>query len=234
MEGCDKARVWRACEDSVEGDIDVENAAVVAQDPGEDAMNVDAAATEVDTFNQRERWPLNDGGRTGGVLCAEEDHDMEEDDVFAVFLVFVVVGAVFATMDWRSLRAPSGEQITVRSEFYPKLKAQRLPNAYRKRLRCSPESFDALCVYLEPLYYKKYGLPGKNAQYKFDFGFAVLLTYYGNGCGQDGDGIGGGAAQLGMSRPVASRYIKKLEVLLYEMMDDVIYFSLVKRERRME
>ncbi|KAG6592410.1 uncharacterized protein IUM83_19232 [Phytophthora cinnamomi] len=180
----------------------MENAAVVAQDPGEDAMDVDAAATEVDTFNQRELWPLNDG--------------------------------VFATMDWRSLRAPSGEQITVRSDFYPKLKAQRLPNAYRKTLRCSPESFDALCVYLEPLHYKKYGLPGKNAQYKFDFGFAVLLTYYGNGCGQDGDGIGGGAAQLGMSRPVASRYIKKLEVLLYEMMDDVIYFSLVKRERRME
>ncbi|KAJ8571461.1 hypothetical protein ON010_g5375 [Phytophthora cinnamomi] len=127
-------------------------------------------------------------------------------------------------MDWRSLRAPSGEQITVRSDFYPKLKAQRLPNAYRKTLRCSPKSFDALCVYLEPLYYKKYGLPGKNAQYRFDFGLAVLLTYYGNGCGQDGDGIGGAAAQLGMSRPVASRYIKKLEVLLYEMMDDVISF----------
>ncbi|KAG1708731.1 hypothetical protein DVH05_022356 [Phytophthora capsici] len=64
----------------------------------------------------------------------------------------------------------------------------------------------------------------KNAQYAFDFGLAVLLTYYGNGCGQDGDGIGGAAAQLGMSRTVASRYIAKLEELLFEMKDDVIYF----------
>ncbi|KAG6587002.1 uncharacterized protein IUM83_02752 [Phytophthora cinnamomi] len=101
------------------------NAAVVAQDAGEDAMDVDAAAAEIDTFNQCERWPLNDGGRTGGVLCAEEDQEMEEDDVLAVFLVFIVVEAVFAMMNWRSLRAPPGEQITGRSDFYPKLKAQR-------------------------------------------------------------------------------------------------------------
>ncbi|OWZ02391.1 hypothetical protein PHMEG_00026059 [Phytophthora megakarya] len=75
-----------------------------------------------------------------------------------------------------------------------------------------------------PLYYKKYGLPGKNTQHDFDFGLGVLLTYYGNGCGHEGDGVGGGAAQLGMSRPAACRYIKNLEVLLYEMLDDVIYF----------
>ncbi|KAE9120951.1 hypothetical protein PF006_g18013 [Phytophthora fragariae] len=39
----------------------------------------------------------------------------------------------------------------------------------------------------------------------------------------DGDGIGGAASQLGMSRPAASRYIKKLEGLLFEMMDSAIY-----------
>ncbi|OWY95985.1 hypothetical protein PHMEG_00033866, partial [Phytophthora megakarya] len=86
------------------------------------------------------------------------------------------------------------------------------------------DSFDSLQSFLESLYYKKYGLPGKNTQYDFDFGLGVLLTYYGNGCGQDGDGIGGAAAQLGMPRPAACRYIKNLKVLLYEMMDDVVYF----------
>ncbi|KUF82491.1 hypothetical protein AM588_10000393 [Phytophthora nicotianae] len=104
------------------------------------------------------------------------------------------------------------------------MKAQRSPKAYRKTLRCMPESFDALCSFLETPYCAKYGLPGKNTQYAFDHGLGVLLTYYGNGCGQDGDGIGGAAAQLGMSRPVASRYIDNLEKLLFEMMDDVIYF----------
>ncbi|GMF41578.1 unnamed protein product [Phytophthora fragariaefolia] len=42
--------------------------------------------------------------------------------------------------------------------------------------------------------------------------------------GIDGDGIGGAAAQLGMSRTVAGVYIKRLEDLLYDMMPDVIYF----------
>ncbi|OWZ01104.1 hypothetical protein PHMEG_00027579 [Phytophthora megakarya] len=79
---------------------------------------------------------------------------------------------------------------------------------HRNTLRCSPDSFDSLQSFVEPSYYKKY----------------VFHTYYGNGCCQDGDGIGGAAAQLGRSRPAACRYIKNLEILLYEMMDDVIYF----------
>ncbi|EGZ10937.1 hypothetical protein PHYSODRAFT_518903, partial [Phytophthora sojae] len=87
-----------------------------------------------------------------------------------------------------------------------------------------PESFDKLQALLEPLCYRKYGLPGKNTQYTFDYGLAVLLTYYGNGCGQYGDGIGGAANQLGMSRTAALRCIQNLEELLYGMMNDIIYF----------
>ncbi|KAF4145867.1 hypothetical protein GN958_ATG04940 [Phytophthora infestans] len=83
---------------------------------------------------------------------------------------------------------------------------------------------NALCVFLEPLYYKKYDLSGKNTQYSFSFGLAVLLTHYGNGCGQGGEGVSGAAAELGMYRSVASRYITKLEELQYEMKDEDIYF----------
>ncbi|KAI9994199.1 hypothetical protein PInf_016767 [Phytophthora infestans] len=52
----------------------------------------------------------------------------------------------------------------------------------------------------------------------------MLLTHYGNGCGQGGEGVSGAAAELGMYRSVASRYITKLEELLYEMKDEDIYF----------
>ncbi|ETO83254.1 hypothetical protein F444_02683 [Phytophthora nicotianae P1976] len=157
-------------------------------------------------------------------MTAESDDDTDEHAFLIISLMFIVLGAAFGTMDWRSLRADPSERITIRSDFFPKLKAQRSPKAYRKTLRCMPESFDALCSFLETPYCAKYGLPGKNTQYAFDHGLGVLLTYYGNGCGQDGDGIGGAAAQLGMSRPVASRYIDNLEKLLFDMMDDVIYF----------
>ncbi|KAF4136339.1 DDE superfamily endonuclease [Phytophthora infestans] len=163
-------------------------------------------------------------GVPGDKSAGEADGDVDDDVIVSIFLLFITLGATFGTLDWRSLRAPPSERIAVRSDFYAKLKEQRSPSAYRKTLRCMPASFDALCSFLEPLYYRKYGLPGKNLHYSFDWGLAVLLTYYGNGCGQDGDGIGGAAAQLGMSRPVASRYIKRLEKLLYGMMDDVIYF----------
>ncbi|KAG6948299.1 hypothetical protein JG687_00015562, partial [Phytophthora cactorum] len=67
--------------------------------------------------------------------------------------------------------------------------AQRLRKAYRKTVRSTPESIDALCLLLEPLYYRKYGLPGSNLQYPFEHGLPVSLTYYGNGCSQVGDGI---------------------------------------------
>ncbi|KAF4146527.1 DDE superfamily endonuclease [Phytophthora infestans] len=163
-------------------------------------------------------------GVPGDGSAGEADGDADDDVIVSIFLLFITHGAAFGTLDWRSLRAPPSEQIVVRSDFYAKLKEQRSLWAYRKTLRCMPASFDALCSFLGPLYYRKYGLPGKNLHYSFDWGLAVLLTYYGNGCGQDGDGIGGAAAQLGMSRPVASRYIKRLEKLLYGMMDDVIYF----------
>ncbi|KAF1787751.1 hypothetical protein GQ600_5406 [Phytophthora cactorum] len=43
----------------------------------------------------------------------------------------------------------------------------------------------------------------------FVYGFAVLLTYYEIDCGQDGDGIGGVANQLGIPRTAAIRYIHK-------------------------
>ncbi|EEY67184.1 uncharacterized protein PITG_04127 [Phytophthora infestans T30-4] len=96
------------------------------------------------------------------------------------------------------------EEILALCLLYILLVSQRSHTAYRKTVRCSPESFDAL--------------------YNFDFGLAVLLTYYGNGCGIDGDGIGGAAVQLGTSRAVAGVYIKRLEDLLYDMMHDVIFF----------
>ncbi|KAE8964051.1 hypothetical protein PR003_g25871 [Phytophthora rubi] len=156
--------------------------------------------------------------------AAESADELEEEAIVIILMMFLTLAATFGTLDWRSLRAPPSENITVRSNFYAILKEQRSPTVYRKTLRCLPESFDVLCSFLEPRYHRKYGLTGKNLQYSFDWGLAVLLTYYGNGCGQDGDGTGGAASQLGMSRPAASRVIKKLEGLLYEMVDSVIYF----------
>ncbi|KAF4127635.1 DDE superfamily endonuclease [Phytophthora infestans] len=196
----------------------------VAEDVAEAAIDADVASQDEVASDQRHPLPQTRATVTGVQQYAAADADVEAMEIFVIILLFIMLGAVLSSMDWRSLRAPPGEKIRVRSDFYPKLKAQRSPKAYRKTLRCSPVSFDALCAFLEPLYYKKYGLPEKNAQYAFDFGLAVLLTYYGNGCGQDGDGIGGAAAQLRMSCPVASRYIAKLKELLLEMKDDVIYF----------
>ncbi|EGZ11658.1 hypothetical protein PHYSODRAFT_303635 [Phytophthora sojae] len=114
--------------------------------------------------------------------------------------------AVAMSIDERQ-RGPIQEKVVVRTDFLATLKAQRSRTAYKKTLRCSPDLSDAL-----------------NTQYAFDIGLAVLFTYYGNGSGIDGDGIGGAAAQLGMSRTVAGVYIKRLEDLLYDMMPDVIYF----------
>ncbi|KAE8991203.1 hypothetical protein PF011_g18034 [Phytophthora fragariae] len=128
----------------------------------------------------------------------ESADELEEEEIIIILMMFLALVTTFGTLDWRSLRAPPSENITVRSNFIAILKEQRSPTA-------------------------KDGLPGKNLQCSFDWGLAVLLTYYGNGCGQDGDGIGGAASQLGMSRPAASRYIKKLEGLLFEMMDSAIY-----------
>lgn len=51
------------------------------------------------------------------------------------------------------------------------------------------------------------------------------MAYYGNGCGEDGDGIGGAMAQLGMFRAASRGFIRIIEKLLFELLDDVIYLS---------
>ncbi|KAE9065019.1 hypothetical protein PF010_g28385 [Phytophthora fragariae] len=119
--------------------------------------------------------------------------DYGDEDLLLLCFLLVTVVVVLSQLDGRSVRRPPGEVVVVRSDFFPRLKANRSLKAYRRT-------------------------------YTFDYGLAVLLTYYGNGCGQDGDGIGGAANQLGMSRTAALRYIQKLEELLYGMMDDVVYF----------
>ncbi|KAE9362310.1 hypothetical protein PF008_g216 [Phytophthora fragariae] len=142
------------------------------------------------------------------------DAENDEEVIITLLVLQVAIAVALSQLDGRSVRRPPGEITVVRSDFFPRLKANRSLKAYRRTVRCSPESFDKLQAVLEPLYYKKFGLPGKNAQYSFDYGLAVLLTYYGNGCGQDGDGIGGAANQLGVSRTAALRYIHQLEDVL--------------------
>ncbi|KAG1684064.1 hypothetical protein DVH05_012173 [Phytophthora capsici] len=53
--------------------------------------------------------------------------DTEDDETLAIYLLFITLGALFGTMDWRSLRAPPSEKIAVRSDFYAKLKAHSVP-----------------------------------------------------------------------------------------------------------
>ncbi|OWZ12436.1 LOW QUALITY PROTEIN: hypothetical protein PHMEG_00014405 [Phytophthora megakarya] len=102
-------------------------------------------------------------------------------------------------------RAPPSERITVRSDFYSKLKEQRSAKAYRKTLRCTPDLFDALCLFLEPLYYRKYGLPEKIWQYSFDMDLRRCIT----------------AWDISTCDKQPHKATKKL---IYGMMDDVIYF----------
>jgi hypothetical protein len=165
-----------------------------------------------------------DGPLVGGDGVVLNAIAIDEGEVFMLFFFFMMVAVALGQLDGRSLRGPTQQQPTVRSDYFKILKAQRSPAAYKKTLRCSPESFDALCTLLEPIYYETYGLPHKNTQYEFDIKLAVLLTYYGNGCGQDGDGIGGAAAQIGMSRTCAGRFVRQLERILFRMMPDVVAF----------
>ncbi|POM64030.1 Hypothetical protein PHPALM_20502 [Phytophthora palmivora] len=160
----------------------------------------------------------------GDVYTDKNSDSLAEEEVVVLCFLNILLMMSLGQLDGRSIRGPIQENIVVRSDFFAKLRAQRSPKAFKKTLRCTPDSFNGLIRLLEPLYYQKYGFPGQNTQYRFEFGLAALLTYYGNGCGIDGDGIGGAAAHLGMSRTVAMGYIKRLEDLLYALMPDVIYF----------
>ncbi|ETO82889.1 hypothetical protein F444_03012 [Phytophthora nicotianae P1976] len=154
------------------------------------------------------------------------DDDLIEEEMLALcMLMNILLMVSLSQLDGRSIQGPIQEHVVIQTDFFPKLKARRSPTAYKKTLRCLSDSIDGLVRLLKSLYYRKYGLPGQNTPYHFDFGLAALLAYYGNGCGIDGDGIVGAAAQLGMSRTVAGVYIKRLEGILYEMMPDVIYFA---------
>ncbi|KAE8884242.1 hypothetical protein PF003_g31611 [Phytophthora fragariae] len=203
-----------------------------SEDGGEDGVDsdVDMDVTEEAQGAIDETQGLAEGVASDLVEVDDIDpplmlmDDYGDEDLLLLCFLLVTVVVILCQLDGRSVRRPPGEVVVVRSDFFPRLKANRSLKAYRRTVRCSPDSFDKLQALLEPLYYRKYGLPGKNTQYTFDYGLAVLLTYYGNGCGQDGDGIGGAANQLGMSRTAALRYIQKLEELLYGMMDDVVYF----------
>jgi hypothetical protein len=149
---------------------------------------------------------------------------VEDEEIVVVTMFLVLMTLAISQLDGRSLRGPRMQRITVRSNYWALMKSQRSHDAYKRLLRCNPASFDALLALLEPKYTQKYGIPGRNTQYTLDHGLAVLLVYYGNGCGIEGDGIGGAAAQLGMSRTVAGEYIKRFELLLCELIHDVIQF----------
>lgn len=156
----------------------------------------------------------------------EHDDYMDDEELTLFLLGIVLVGAsaLMSQLDGRSFRSEREQDVTIRTNFWAIMKLKRSLSAYRRTVRCSPDVFDALRDLLEPRYYRMYGDPGPSTRYRFDQGLAVLLTYYGNGCGQDGDGIGGAAAQIGMSRTSAGGYIKRLEHLLESIKDEVIYF----------
>ncbi|GMF27007.1 unnamed protein product [Phytophthora fragariaefolia] len=193
--------------------------------PGSDVGHGDAALA-ISGGSAAQGEPVDDRQeRTAAPEAMQcDDEGVEEEELLLLCLLLVAVVVVLSQIDGRSIRRPVGEVIVVRTDFFPRLKANRSLKAYRRTVRCSPESFDKLQVLLEPLYYRKYGLLGKNTQHTFDYRLSVLLIYYRNGCDQDGDGIGGAANQLGMSRTPALRYIQKLEELLYGRMNDVVYF----------
>ncbi|KAF4139177.1 hypothetical protein GN958_ATG11633 [Phytophthora infestans] len=65
----------------------------------------------------------------------------------------VTVIFVLSPVDGRYLRRPPKAVVFVRSDFFPRLKANRSLKAYRRTVRCSPDSFDKLQAFLEPLYY---------------------------------------------------------------------------------
>ncbi|GMF51684.1 unnamed protein product [Phytophthora fragariaefolia] len=130
------------------------------------------------------------------------DEGVEEEELLLLCLLLVAVVVALSQIDGRSIRRPAGKVIVVRSDFFSRLKANSSLKAYRRTVCCSPESFDKLQALLGPLYYRT-GYPVKT---------------------RSGDGIGGAANQLGMSRTPALRYIQKLEELLYGMMNDVVYF----------
>lgn len=166
-------------------------------------------------------------GSSDSASDASDSRSEEEDNMLrcvAMMMTSVVVAVAASLLDRRALREPNQEIITVRSDYWKKMKAARSRTAYRRTVMCTLEAFDALCRELEPRYYAKYGQPARNSQYPFDMGLAALLTYYGNGCGLGGDGIGGAAAQIGMSRTRAGVYIRHIERLLQEIANDVIYF----------
>ncbi|GMF26306.1 unnamed protein product [Phytophthora fragariaefolia] len=68
------------------------------------------------------------------------------DEEILVLLLLILIAASIGSLDGRSLRGPPTEKITIRSDFYVKLKAQQSPSEYRKTLRCNPEAFVALCA----------------------------------------------------------------------------------------
>ncbi|OWY94892.1 hypothetical protein PHMEG_00035252 [Phytophthora megakarya] len=168
-------------------------------------------ATEVDTATAETSYhgyatqahDIDSFAADEGVVEEEQVVALAEEEILALCLIVILLSVVLGQLDGRSIRGPIQEKVVVRTNFFATLKAQRSRTAHKKTLRCSPDSFNAL--------------------YQFDLGLAALLTYYGNGCGINGDGIGGAAAQIGMSRTIAGVSIKRLEDLLFDMIPDVIY-----------
>ncbi|GMF41031.1 unnamed protein product [Phytophthora fragariaefolia] len=147
------------------------------------ATHLEAVAQLQDDDESAVAMPIDEGQKA----------DVIVEEIVLLRLLYILLAVALGQLDGRSIRGPIQEKVVVRTDFFAMLKAHRSRTAYKKTLRCSPDSFDALVRLLEPF-------------------------------GIDGDGIGGAAGQLGMSRTVAGVYIKRLEDLLYDMMPDVIYF----------
>lgn len=158
-------------------------------------------------------------------MTMEQEMEVDEEEACVIVCFFLLmIGVMIAQLDGRSFRGPREQEVTVRTDFWKTMKQKRSRTAYCSNVRCTPDAFDALCRILEPMYNRMFSLPARNTQYSFDMRLAVLLAYYGNGCGLDGGGIGSAAAKMGMSRTAAMNAIDQMETLLMSMIDDVIYF----------
>jgi hypothetical protein len=80
---------------------------------------------------------------------ADDDYLLDGNgvDVFAmIFFVFAMIPGLLSQIDGRSIRGPRQQQVTVRTNFWEVMKAQRSQTAFRKTLRCTPASLIMLDV----------------------------------------------------------------------------------------
>ncbi|ETP33091.1 hypothetical protein F442_18320, partial [Phytophthora nicotianae P10297] len=73
------------------------------------------------------------------------DDDLIEEEMLALcMLMNILLMVSLSQLDGRSIQGPIQEHVVIQTDFFPKLKARRSPTAYKKTLRCLPDSIDGL------------------------------------------------------------------------------------------